>query len=198
MSEIEENRRDCVRVRDRVLLCWQRVSEARCAQITADLQHGILPYNQEGLAQIQLFVSAQSALGRLREKDQDLADFLHQLDAKMNRLLQMTGQPDPVLERLQRQEVTLSGSGLSLWADTPMTSGDILEVHLVLLPSYVYVYCFVEVVNCAPASEGDEGDGFRVGGRFRLILEEDKEKLIQHSFKQQSIALRNRRLRDEE
>jgi hypothetical protein len=32
-----------------------------------------------------------------------------------------------------------------------------------------------------------------VGSEFVLIMDEDREKLIQHNFRQQSLALRNRR-----
>jgi len=43
-------------------------------------------------------------------------------------------------------------------------------------------------------ADSDGGVKFRIACEFVLIMEEDQEKLIQHNFKQQSLALRNRRL----
>ena len=162
--------------------------------IMKDFQAGIPPYNQEGLSDIQMFIGAQSALARIKERDTDLGDFLAHLDTKINLLLKKTMASKTVFDKLSLYDLNLSGRGLSFLADQRIAPDDILEFHIALLPTYTYVYCFGKVVSCSavPAQEGEIL--YKVGAEFVLIMEDDQEKLIQHNFKQQSLALRNRRL----
>ena len=86
-TKTEKDRRDSVRVTGRNLFSFQVVSLGKFAAVKADFDEGIPPYNQQGLADIQVFIGAQSALSRIRERDEDLGDFLSHLDTKMNLLL---------------------------------------------------------------------------------------------------------------
>lgn len=190
--EKQENR-SAVRVVDRILFAYDPVTLERFKQIAEDFSNGIPPYNQEGMADIQIYIGAQNALGRIREKDKDLAEFLQHLDAKMNVILKsVRGEKSP-MDRLLTHEVNLSGAGLAFFSDKPIAPNAILALHLVLLPDYTYVYCFAKVVNCAQGKSRDSERPYLISLKFVLIMEEDREKLIQHNFKQQSLALRQRR-----
>ena len=90
------NRRQSVRITDRVLLSYAPVSEEKYNAIAEDYSNGISLANQDGLADIQVFIGAQSALNRLRERDEDLADFLKHMDTKISTLLQRV-QGEPVV-----------------------------------------------------------------------------------------------------
>ena len=142
---------------------------------------------------MHLFAGAQTALGRLRERDEDLAEFLRLLDTKLNLLLGMAGKGETIFDKLQSHEVSLSSTGISFAAERVFPQDERLEIHLVLLPAYTYVYALARVVNCT------ENTGallsYRVGTEFSLIMEEDREKIVQHNFRQQTILLRHRRLR---
>lgn len=188
------NRRQSVRITDRVLLAINPVSHGRYEAIFEDFHHGIPLYNQEGLADIQMFIGAQGALTRLQEKDADLAEFLRHLDNKLNMVLnKIKGEKTP-FDDLKVQKANLSGNGIAFQSDKPAALDDLLEFHIVLLPNYIYVYCFGKVVNVEEVVEDDGTKVFRIAAEFTLLMEEDREKLIQHNFKQQSLALRNRRL----
>ena len=69
------------------MLAVYPVSAEKMQAVAKDFQQGISPYNQEGLTDIQMFIGAQSALAKLRERDADLADYLQHLDNKMNIML---------------------------------------------------------------------------------------------------------------
>ena len=193
----EACRRQAVRVEVRILLSWSPVSMEKFAVLKEYFNRGIPPYLQEGLTEIQMYVGTQSALARIQQRDEDLGRFLQHLDTKVNMLLQkVTGGASP-LDRLALQEVILSSVGLSFPAAQALEPGAMLEFNLVLLPDYVYVYCLGEVVGCRP-HEVTGGDPAQfVSCRFALIMEEDRERLVQHSFKKQSLALRNRRLTED-
>jgi len=192
------NRRQSVRITDRVLLSVSPVSPEKLQQVTAEFLQGISLYNQKELADIQIFIGAQSALAKLREKDEDLADFLQHLDNKMNMLLRrVQGEKSP-MDDLVMQKANFSANGIAYRSEACAQIGDVLEIHVVFLPAYIYVYCFGRVVACdAVDDENDEGGKYRVALEYTLLMEADREKIIQHNFKQQSLALRNRRLSDQ-
>jgi hypothetical protein len=180
------------------MLAIYPASKEKMQAVAKDFEQGISPYNQEGLTDIEMFIGAQSALAKLRERDSDLADFLQHLDHKMNMMLKQVikGGESP-LDALIMRKANLSANGIAFCCDAPVRPDEMVEVHLVLLPAYIYVYSFGKVVSCDPVPE-EEGEGagckFRVALEFVFLLDEDREKIIQHTFKQQSLALRNRRL----
>ncbi|HSR36741.1 MAG TPA: PilZ domain-containing protein, partial [Desulfurivibrionaceae bacterium] len=185
----ESNRRGAVRVSDRVLLAVKRVTRERYVAVAAEYEHGISLYNQEGLADIQMYVGAEGALSRLKERDADLAEFLRYLDTKLNLVLKRSQGERTPFDELRLQKVNLSGSGVAFAADEEFREQEMLEIHLVLLPAYTYIYCFGTVVSCERVSlKGQEKSAFRIGVEFTLITDDDREKLIQHNFKQQSLA----------
>ncbi|MDG4477039.1 PilZ domain-containing protein [Thiovibrio frasassiensis] len=189
------NRRQSVRVTDRVMLAIHPVSAEKMQGVAKDFQQGISPYNQEGLADIQMFIGAQSALAKLRERDADLADFLQHLDNKMNIMLKQAKGGESPLDALIMRKANISANGIAFYTDSPARLDEIVEIHVVLLPAYTYVYSFGKVIACDPVTAEDESDcKFRVALEFVFLLEEDREKIIQHTFRQQSLALRNRRI----
>lgn len=187
------NRRKSVRITDRILLSYSVVSEEKYNGIAEDFNNGIPFYNQEGLVDIQMYIGAQGALSRLRERDEDLADFLMYMDTKVNMMLKRaTGERTP-FEDLVQQKTNLSATGISFTADNRLAPETIIEFNIVLLPTYTYVYCFGKVVSCEPVQEQSDVELYRVAAEFILLMDGDREKLIQHNFKQQCLALRNRR-----
>jgi len=176
------------------MLAVHPVSAEKMQAVAKDFQQGISPYNQEGLADIQMFIGAQSALAKLRERDADLADYLQHLDNKMNMMLKQVRGGESPLDVLVMRKANISANGISFCSDTPARLDEIVEIHVVLLPAYIYVYSFGKVIACDPAPEEDCDSKFRVALEFIFLLDEDREKIIQHTFRQQSLALRNRRI----
>jgi len=193
-ESMQDNRRQSVRVTGRNLFFFALVSPEKYEHVAADYANGISLYAQEGFDEIQMFVGAQNALDRIREKgNADLADFLHHLDNKVNMVLRKVSGGTSILDKLVMRELNFSGSGLAFYSKKPVQPKSTLEFHIVLLPAYSYIYCFGEVVKCEQEKSASDDIRYRVATKFKLIMEEDQEKLIQHTFKQQSLALRNRR-----
>jgi len=193
-SQKSGNSRQCVRINERVLISHNTMSPARYKAIADSYVKGIPPYNQEELIDVQMYVGAQNALNKLRERDKDLAAFLQHLDTKVNMILKNMGSSESPFDKLKFQEVNLSGSGIAFSSDKPMKEDEVVEFHIILLPEYTYIYCFGKVANIKEEKRQDGSLVYRVGTKFILLMEEDQEKLVQHNFKQQSLHLRNRRL----
>jgi hypothetical protein len=191
MGEGQE-RRQMVRVSDRILFSCSKVAPENYEVLASDFAKGISLYDQEELRDVRLYIGAQSALARLRNRDEDLAEFLQHMDNKLNLVLREIKKGQTPLDRLMPLMVSLSSGGIAIPTAQPIQKDEPLELHMVLLPNHVYIYCLGTVVNCQKSGEG--AMPYRASIRFTLLAEEDHEALIQHMFKLQSLALRKRRL----
>lgn len=195
--------RQAVRVTSRILFTSLPVSEEKFKQIQADFDSGISPYNRQELADIQVYIGAQSALAKLKDRDAELGTFLQHLDGKINLLLKKVDNSPNLLDRLVLQPVNIGANGLAFWAEKAFVPGDILELQIVLPPEHVFIDCFGTVVKCAE-SKGEEAEAgthhhtFRVSVSFVLIVDADREELVHYNFRQQSLALQRRRVEKED
>jgi hypothetical protein len=187
------DQRASVRATDRILFGFRPVEPEFYERLREDFARGISLYRQEGMVEMQMFAGARAALDRLADRDHDMATVLTMIDRKLNYLLQKTAGRDDPLAGLNLHEVNMSGTGLAFSNPQAIAPGTLLEFHLVLLPDYTFVYCLGKVVESRPRD-----GGYMVGATFLLIHDDDRERLIQHNFRQQSLALRNRRMRQEQ
>lgn len=191
-------RRSSVRVTGRNLFDFKILTDEQYEGLADDFDDGISLYNQQNLMDMQMFVGAQSALTKIGEKDPDLAEFLQHLDMKMNVLLQrLDGNKSPI-EDLKLRDLNLSGSGIAFICDKQIADEIKLEMRIVLLPTYIFVYAVGRVTECEVAREEKGKTFYKWRVAFTLIMDEDREKLIQHNFRLQSLALRNRRQKRDE
>lgn len=194
MSKVGKEHRQAIRMTGRMLFSHRRISPANYALLEADFKRGVPLRDRAEMASLQVFVGAQGALVRLRERDPDLGEFLQNLDAKINLLLQKVAKEPSPFDSMEMQQVSISGTGVGFAAKEAIAANERLEFHLILLPNQFHIYCLGEVVHCQTVAEPSDGHGFRVAARFTLIMEEDRERLIQYNFRLQSQALKNRRL----
>ena len=87
----------------------------------------------------------------------------------------------------------MSGSGIDFIHNTEYDKDTVLAFHITLLPEYSYIYCLAKVKSCSMVQEVEGVKYYRLAAEFILIMEEDRELIIQNNFKQQSLALRNKR-----
>ena len=190
----KHDRRQAVRVTDRILLSYTMVPPDRYKIVFDDFSNGVPPYKQEEYADFQMYIGAQSALAKLRQRDKILADLLQHMDNKINQVLDKLRDGDSPFDRLKFQEVDLSGNGLAFFTDKEVVKpGAFIEYNIVLLPDYIYIYGFGEVVSSEKKKIEADRTIFRTSLKFTVLMDEDREKLIQHNFRQQSLALRQRR-----
>lgn len=191
-----ENRKS-VRITSRLLLSHRKIAAEKLDRIRADCDNGISMYNRQDLSGIQVYVGAQAALSRLHDKDKDLAAFLGHLDNKLNLLLEKMDSVPSLLADLTLQKINISGTGVAYWTDEVHENGQLVELHMIIPPENSYMNCFCEVID----SWEEKGEGgkkiFRVSLRYVLIMEHDREMLVQYNFRQQSLALQRRRLDQE-
>ncbi len=91
-------------------------------------------------------------------------------------------------ESLSLEEVNLSASGISFPADEWFVPGERLLVTLVLPPDSQHVRLVARVV-----AYDKEGEGHRVRADFENPTQIDRDVLVQHVLRCQSVELRRRR-----
>lgn len=189
----KKDSRQAVRVTSRILFSCKPFSAKEVKQIFEDFNNGISLYNREKLADVQVYVGAQTALSRLKDKDNDLATYLQHMDGKINTLLKTIDNKHSILDELVLQTIDLGGNGIAFWADQDFLPKQIVEMNFLLQPAHIFINSFGSVVSCTEDKEANETGKNRVSVKFELIMDEDRESLIQYNFKQQALALKRRR-----
>ncbi len=189
----EKDRRESVRITGRSLFAYKVISPEVFSEVKTDFEAGISLYTQDHLLDLQVFIGAQKALSNIRERDADMAEFLQHLDMKINVLLKKSSGGKTPLDYLKLRDINLSATGLAFISKTPLEKDTIVEIQLAFLPSYTFVYGFAMIRKCEKMDKVKDQQFYRISAQFTLIMDDDREALIQHNFKQQSLALRNRK-----
>ncbi len=126
--------------------------------------------------------------------DRLLASFsaaLHHLDEKLNRILEKIEEPDKACREIEVIDtVDISGSGISLVLPENPDTGTVLKLSI-LLPGYPYgrLETMGRVVRSVERGAGDRPT-YLAGIEFTDLSEDDRERLIQYTFRQQRKQIR--------
>lgn len=181
---MSEEKRSYIRIYDRILLRYQRLSREEFEERLREYQEGkaqpwIDPIRPPGEVR-----KLESLLKKLRERDRDLAGLLELLHHKMDRILVYLMGPE-CLKGFTEVEANLSAGGMRVPLDEEVCEGDIFELDIGLLPEWCFLRTYGQVVRV------DKGSGERreVAFRFIWITEGDQDRLVQHIFRQQILQL---------
>ncbi len=184
-------KRESIRIKDRILLAFRRISECEYKRKVKQYLNGTEdPWVDTCHPSIQKDIKA--SLKNLKERDKDLANILEALDQKLNLVLGFIGTEESFeKEELPQKlyKVDLSARGIGLKTKSNINEGDILKLTIGLLPEHYFFTSFGKVVRKTPL---DGGMNF-IGIKFIWITEDDQEKLIEHIFARQVVQLRMRR-----
>ncbi len=194
-KDTNNEKRESIRIKDRVLLSIKKISEKRYRQRLDEYLEGMTdPWIESSHPLVRKGIKKH--LKRLKEKDPDLAGILDILDQKLNLLLSFTGSEDSTGHQNQQARlyrVDLSAKGIGFGYGTPLEPDTLLYLHIGLLPEHYYFNCFGQVVR----TDAQNGRNF-TAIKFIWITEDDQEKLIEHIFSRQVLQLRMRRKKKEE
>jgi len=193
MTNMVDERRDFFRIDDSLRIGYQLVSQE---DLPGYLEHWPGGDEKPFTAMSTLSAISQQVSGYLRRietKEPDVANYLKALDAKINILGQALLAQASNNSNQSTQVASLSGSGLSFECNDMFEPGAILELKLLLLPSFTGVLVLADVICCDPLSIDEGVFDFRVRVKFSHIQEQDRNTLIQHIVQRQSEDLKARR-----
>jgi hypothetical protein len=117
-----------------------------------------------------------------------LAEFLIQLDEKMDRVIGLLGgeKPDEVVK--VKETLNISGSGIRMAVTAPVAVGQLLQISLGIPGLPLGMFKVVGEVVRTKARPGE--NVYDIGVNFVDITEADRDRLIACSFSQQRKIIR--------
>ncbi len=126
----------------------------------------------------------------IRRRDAELSACLGHINEKLDVLIRLLAADEHGLPDHPSHAVSLSASGIAFHGKDELPVGSILEIKLMMFPSYVSVLTYGTVVNCQRDEEGGPDFPHRVSADFSHIQEEDRELVVKHVLQKQAQMLR--------
>jgi c-di-GMP-binding flagellar brake protein YcgR len=129
---------------------------------------------------------------RIEGGEPDIAAYLKAINSKIDIIGRALLSKDNELAEHPAQPVNLSASGMAFYSPNPVEKGAILELRLLLVPSFTGIVTFGEVVGCDSVKDPNGYDNL-IRLNFINMVERDRDLLIRHVIKRQGEFLRKRR-----
>jgi len=185
------DRRRYFRIEDRALVKYRVIGPESLPRERQFIQLNEIRASNLHAALLGLDLRLQELIDSIHDESKPIAQALELMNRKLNLIervvaLEATqGGPDERHEH-QPTEVNLSGGGLALRAESPLTLNVHLAIDLILLPNHHPMRAIGRAVDCREVAPGD----FSIAIEFDEIREEDRDMLIQHVVRRQSAILR--------
>ncbi|MCB1724233.1 MAG: PilZ domain-containing protein [Gammaproteobacteria bacterium] len=193
-----EDRRNFFRVDDTVRLSLRRVSADQVDRRFDELDHD-LAGNFTVMSSLAA-ITAQMAMSlrRIENRDADMAAYLRAIDQKIEVIGRAFITQEPEFQAEQAVAANLSAGGMCVGVDENYEAGSMLEIRMLLFPSFTGLLIYGSVIDTEPAAESDASRPFShvVRIEFTHIRETDRELLIRHLLRRQSQQLRARHEED--
>ena len=133
-----------------------------------------------------------ASLHKIEQRDPDVANYLKSIDQKIEMLGRAFLAKDTGITDKPARPVNLSAGGLALRVGEVLEAGAILEIKMLLLPSFTGILTYGTVVSCE-AIEPDQQNGYCLRIGFSHMRDVDRDALIRHLLRRQADLLRKRR-----
>lgn len=132
-------------------------------------------------------------LHKIEASRPEIAAYLKSLDKKIEILGRAFLAQTTELFVQPAQEVNLSATGISFNVDDPVAAGTVLELKILLMPTYTGILSFADVISCDPVETDEPKQQYQLRTSFTHIRERDRDVLIQHVIKRQGAQIRQAR-----
>jgi hypothetical protein len=191
-SQLE--RRRYFRIEDEVILFLREVTAEQLPKGDVFEDHPLDAFSLSARLDL-LSQEARIPLRRIAREQPDLLDYLKIVERKIDLIARALLEKESDLVEQSANRVSLSASGIAFDADMGFSQGALLELKMVLSPALVGVVAFGKVVHCRHSRDNPERP-YRIGVDFIDIKEQDREALIRHVIRKQSLQLRSHKQRE--
>ena len=196
---LDDERRRFFRIEDSVHLTLRKVPEGELEDRLQTMDQGLHDsFNlMTGLGTIGQQVA--SSLHRVEQKDPDVADCLKAIDRKLELIARAFLTEEVDIADQPARAVNLSAGGMAVHSRDAIDPGTVLEIKLLLLPSYTGILTYGTLVDCRPLDEAvvDSDYPYLLRIDFSFMRESDRDALIRHVLLKQAEWLRQRRMQRE-
>jgi hypothetical protein len=189
-----QERRNFFRIDDQVRLTLREISGDELEKSLDRLEHDVAG-NFTVMSSLAAITSQMAmSMRRIENRDPDLAAYLRAIDQKIEVIGRAFIQQEPEFHAKHAVPVNLSAGGMCVGVDEPCAVGTVLEIRMLLFPSFTGLLIFGTVVTVEEApADGELGDFSHLARiEFSHIRESDRELLIRHLLRRQSLQLRDR------
>ena len=186
-------RRRYFRIEDRVILKYQALAPVDADSLVARLQYDHPSRHQIANTFADTSQQMQYLLRKIEETEPDIAECLDTLNQKLDLLARQLSLEASQMENEPVRWANVSAAGICFEAEDAISPGSVLELNLLLLPSYARISAVGEVVRCEENTADEPGLPFRVAADFVYLPETDRELLVQHVVKRETQLLRQQR-----
>lgn len=186
----DDERRHFFRLKDELIFTYRRLSSEAasvfCNNFTASADDPFtLVATLAGISQETYILNRQ-----LQTESPLVARYFSALERKIDVLAQAMFK-EANIHNQETQEVDLSGSGVSFDSTDSLTPEDLLELRLVLFPSYTGILASGKVIRCEKT--GSRTCPYKIAVEFVHIRETDRQCIIKHIFDRQAAQIRQTR-----
>ncbi len=192
-AQMAEERRRFFRIDDSVRISLKRVGQEEVEQQLERLDQQLL-----GSFSLMSSLAAETqqtaaALRRIEGRSPDVAQCIKAIDRKIELLAKALLYEEADIGRHPARPANLSAGGIAVHTREAFEKGALVEIRMLLMPTFTGVLTFGHVVECrAEASEdGEFSHLLRID--FAHIREQDRDAIIRHVLRKQAEWLRRKR-----
>ncbi|MDH4152399.1 MAG: PilZ domain-containing protein [Nitrospira sp.] len=183
-----DDRREWIRIEDRVLMEYRLVTEGGLA-VQVDVGH---PTAESIAAAVSKPTSDLLARSSETVLDSAVLPWIRKVDYLLEVIVNALAVSQPSSVRMARpMDVNLSGGGIGFVSLRAFNAGDQLAIKLIL-PPFTLIETVTKVIRAVPQ---EDGQGYAIATEFVDLKVDDQEHLIRHILQAQSERLRASRHR---
>lgn len=190
MTDEFEERRRFFRVNDSVNLAHKVVDDA-ILSASSHVSNDVLSNCSLSTALEILDQESQTLALRIERRDPELIAYLRIIEAKIN-LIGRAVMPDEALSQREKQDVSLSASGIGFSNDQTLPVGALLELRLLLSSMLAIIVVHARVVDSKKRLTDDDQPVYQISAEFVNLSDDDQELLIKHIVKRELHQLREK------
>ncbi len=188
---VQDDRREYFRVDDSVRLSITPVPDDQLDSLFERLEQNIAGGFTVMSSLAAISGEMAISMRRIENSDPDVAAYLKALDRKIEALGRAFIAQESALVEEPARPVNLSAGGMGMLVNECYEPGQVLEIKMLLFPSFTGVLMYGEVVECSPnESAGEDGYHYSLRLAFTHLREQDRDLLIRHVLRCQSQELR--------
>jgi hypothetical protein len=192
---VSEDRRGYFRIEDALSLSYHQVPPEEVQERLQRLEQGLESHFTVVSSLAAVTQEMAGVLHKIELESPEVADYLASLDRKLELMARALLSAGNELVETPAQPVNLSASGMAFNAAEAVPEGTLLELRLLLLPSFTGILTYGEVVGCEPRAPAEDEFPYCIRVNFSHMRESDRDVLIRHVIQRQTRMLR--KLREE-
>lgn len=188
------DRRQFFRIDDTVSLSYQKIPLADLPERLELMKEHAQESNFTVVSSVAAITQKMAGvLHKIEARSSDIAAYLRSIDRKIELVARAFLAQNSDISEQPARAVNMSATGMAFNASETMEVGDMLELKILLMPSFTGILIYAEVVGCDQLESAENDLPYLLRVNFSHMRESDQDILISHVIQRQSIELRKRR-----